>query len=255
MAVKRVVSTAFWTDKKVLEDFSPEDRYFMLYLLTNPQTTQLGIYELSPKQAAFEMGYDKDVVSVLIDRFVKKHDIIRYNKATSEIAIKNFLKHSIMKGGKPVEDCLLKEIKQVKDKTLIDYVFGSIYQTDNLNITVKDIITQYFTKEDITNDNDNDNDNERIVDESSKEPKTAKKFVKPTFEEVKAYCDERNNGIDAERFIDYYSSKGWLIGKTPMKDWQACVRTWEKGNTAKPKPKDSVMDILGDLHNEYSKRS
>ena len=53
------------------------------------------------------------------------------------------------------------------------------------------------------------------------------RFVKPTVEEVRAYCQERNNGIDAESFVDYYESKGWLIGKNHMKDWKAAVRTWE----------------------------
>ena len=54
-----------------------------------------------------------------------------------------------------------------------------------------------------------------------------KGFTKPCVEEVKAYCQERNNGIDANSFVDYYESKGWLIGKNHMKDWKAAVRTWE----------------------------
>lgn len=55
----------------------------------------------------------------------------------------------------------------------------------------------------------------------------AKKFVKPTVDEVAAYCQERKNGIDPESFVAFYESKGWMIGKSPMKDWQAAVRTWE----------------------------
>jgi hypothetical protein len=53
-------------------------------------------------------------------------------------------------------------------------------------------------------------------------------FKKPKVNEIKDYCDERNNGLDAEKFFDYYESKGWLVGKSPMKDWKACVRTWER---------------------------
>ena len=53
-------------------------------------------------------------------------------------------------------------------------------------------------------------------------------FVKPTLEEVKAYCDERNNDIDAEAFIDFYEAKGWKIGKDSMKDWKAAVRNWDR---------------------------
>lgn len=59
---------------------------------------------------------------------------------------------------------------------------------------------------------------------------TAKRFVPPTVDEVKAYCLERKNNIDAQYFCDYYESKGWMIGKNKMKDWKCSVRTWEKNN-------------------------
>lgn len=58
------------------------------------------------------------------------------------------------------------------------------------------------------------------------------RFKKPTLEEVQEYCLERNNNVDAERFIDFYESKGWKVGKEQMKDWKACVRTWEKRDSA-----------------------
>ena len=54
------------------------------------------------------------------------------------------------------------------------------------------------------------------------------RFKKPTVNDIKEYCLWRNNGIDAETFFDFYESKNWLIGKNKMKDWKACVRTWEK---------------------------
>ena len=53
-------------------------------------------------------------------------------------------------------------------------------------------------------------------------------FKKPTVEEIKAYCIERNNGIDSEHFYDHYESNGWKVGKNPMKDWKATVRNWER---------------------------
>lgn len=66
----------------------------------------------------------------------------------------------------------------------------------------------------------------------SDEPPVAKpprtRFVPPSIEEVEAYCKERNNNVDPERFIDYYTSNGWVVGKNKMKDWKAAVRTWEK---------------------------
>ena len=57
-----------------------------------------------------------------------------------------------------------------------------------------------------------------------------KRFAPPTLEEVRSYCRERNNRVDAQRFIDYYTSNGWKVGRNPMKDWKAAVRTWERGD-------------------------
>ena len=55
-----------------------------------------------------------------------------------------------------------------------------------------------------------------------------RKFKKPTLDEVKEYCKERNNNVNAQTFIDFYESKGWMVGKNKMVNWKACVRTWEK---------------------------
>jgi len=62
-----------------------------------------------------------------------------------------------------------------------------------------------------------------------------KYFNKPKISEVKDYCLERQNNIDAEAFVDFYESKGWFVGKNKMKDWKAAVRTWEQRNFNKPK--------------------
>ena len=72
---------------------------------------------------------------------------------------------------------------------------------------------------------DKDKDKE---EEGEKKKKAASRFIPPTVKEVRAYCQERQNNVDAERFVDYYTSNGWKVGKNPMKDWKAAVRTWER---------------------------
>ena len=76
--------------------------------------------------------------------------------------------------------------------------------------------------------------------ENEGKPSKRTRFTPPTREEVHAYCLERNNKVDAERFIDYYTSNGWMVGKNKMKDWKAAVRTWENNGygTAKAKPQE-----------------
>ena len=69
------------------------------------------------------------------------------------------------------------------------------------------------------------------------EPKSkAKRFTPPTLEDVIAYCNERGNSVDAQHFIDYYTSNGWLVGKNKMKDWKAAIRTWERNGYSSAKP-------------------
>lgn len=159
MGIKRVVDTDFWTDEKV-EQFTPEEKYFWVYLLTNSYTRQLGIYHITKKQMAFQLGYDIDTVSKLLDRFENEHHMIRF--IDSEVAIKNSLKYSIVKGGKPVEDCLIADLKKVKHKELVDWVFDNLEEP---NATVKKVMQIW--KERTKEINDNDNDNDSIVNVSS----------------------------------------------------------------------------------------
>ena len=207
VAVKRVVDTEFWNDSKVSDLFSAEDKYFMLYLLTNPHTTQLGIYELSVSKAANELGYSKDVVKVLLERFQNKYELIKYNEITSEVAIKNFLRHSIVKGGKPVMDCLLKEEKKIKDKELLTYIFNNLNNyNDTLNTTVKEFIT-YISN--IYNINIyNDNDNERIVHESSTNRQNILDELEKNF---KIIYDSYPKKVGKSKGYEYYL--GWLKGR------------------------------------------
>lgn len=74
-------------------------------------------------------------------------------------------------------------------------------------------------------------------------PRTPARFVKPTIEDVQAYCNERKNGIDPQRFIDYYEANGWVQSRgKPIKDWRAAVRTWESNNKGSPAPKVQIID-------------
>lgn len=100
----------------------------------------------------------------------------------------------------------------------------------NLKYPVKENL-----KENNININNKENNNINIIIKES--------FKKPTIEEIKAYCLERHNNIDAEHFYDFYESKAWMIGKNKMKDWKACVRTWEQRN--KPNETEKLPSWFG----------
>ena len=84
------------------------------------------------------------------------------------------------------------------------------------------------------------------------------RFEKPTVSEVKAYCEERRNNIDPQAFVDFYDSKGWKVGNTPMRDWKAAVRTWEAKRkneppTPTPSPKQEKKESLVEYYRRIIK--
>lgn len=98
-----------------------------------------------------------------------------------------------------------------------------------------------------------DNKPEQTPTKQAKEP--VKRFVPPTLEEVTAYCRERQNGVDPQHFIDFYTSKGWKVGNQSMKDWKACVRTWEqrdKGVSRNDGKGNGDKNTQGRVRSDYS---
>ena len=80
--------------------------------------------------------------------------------------------------------------------------------------------------------------------------KPSKRFTPPTVDEVREYCEERGNSVNPQRFVDYYSSNGWMVGKNKMKDWKAAVRTWEQKEKSYGRPaaksSSSFLDLVAD---------
>ena len=110
--------------------------------------------------------------------------------------------------------------------------------------------------ENIGNDNLDTNINSLNINNNfniNSKKSAASRFTPPTVEEVQAYCRERQNNVDPQRFIDYYTARGWLIGKNKMKDWKAAVRTWERSgynnsSSRSPAPQRQESDPNADLN-------
>lgn len=120
---KRVVDTNFWMSPEVLDQYSVEDKYFYLYLVTNTQSSQVGIYSIPKKVMSFETGFTAEAIEVLIDRFSNTYEKIIYDVGTQEIALTDSLKWSVLKGGKPVSDLLTKELSKIKQGELIKKIY------------------------------------------------------------------------------------------------------------------------------------
>lgn len=101
---------------------------------------------------------------------------------------------------------------------------SNCYQTENKTGTKQEQTCKEGEKErEGEGEGESENDSYTPPTPSSR----GKRFSPPTVDEVREYCQERGNGIDADAFVDFYVARGWMIGKTHMKDWKAAVRTWE----------------------------
>ena len=184
MAIFRHIQTAFWKDPKIIEDMTPEDRLFFLYILTNPSTTQIGVYNITKKQMAFELGYSIEVINSLMHRFENQHNVIRYNEETREICIINWGKYNLNKGGKPIIDCVKKEVSQVKDKSLLKIIADKIEKNE-----IKDIFIQAYDNNDTSTISTQKEKEKEKQKENKKEKESGEKEYeyssqKPTIEQL-----------------------------------------------------------------------
>lgn len=113
------------------------------------------------------------------------------------------------------------------------------------------------TEQDVANDShkdkDKDKDKDNNKDNDNKDQKR-KRFIAPSINEVKSYCTEKGLSVDAEHFVAYYESNGWRVGKNPMKDWQAAVRTWSRNeySSNKPQAPAKVLNAQNYTQRNYS---
>lgn len=131
-----------------------------------------------------------------------------------------------------------------KHRTTITIVNYGFYQ----DVGTTKCTTACTTKSQQSPINNNDNNIKEILPKGS--IKKAEAFRPPSIDEVKSYCLERGNKVDADRWYDFYSAKGWMIGKNKMKDWKAAVRTWEK-DTKKTDKKPSKNQFNEMIHTDY----
>jgi uncharacterized phage protein (TIGR02220 family) len=158
MAIYRSVHISFWTDTKVVDNFTPEDKYFMLYCLTNQYTNLIGCYEISMKQMSLDLGYDKDTIEKLIDRFKNIHKIIDYDTKTKELFIKNWYKYNWTNSPK-LEKSLLEQIDYIKSNKFKEEIIDIYNSRDTLSIpyeypmdtSVTDTVSDTDTITDIIN--------------------------------------------------------------------------------------------------------
>lgn len=211
MALYRNIRISFWTDSKIIDEFTPEDRYFYLYLFTNPHTNLAGCYEISMKQASTELGYEISAIKALLKRFEDVHKVIRYSKDTKEVLLLNWYRYNWTtseKFRKPLSDEIVNIKCESFKKYLIDayndkytvsipYVYGidtTVAVTDTVSDT--DTVTDIWKSLSVSQI---DSLHDTYVD--------ADDLIQAVYEDVK----DKRKLIDNPYayIIGYASNKGW----------------------------------------------
>ena len=202
---KRMTDTDKWK-KRFVRELSSELKLLWLYILDD--CNHAGIWEVDLEVASIRIG-----------------ETLKFDIPAEDMLPQSFLdKIVIFDNG---DKWFIPEF--------IDFQYGELNPNSNVHKSVILLLQKYNlegymkgtqTLPDTVQDKD-------IVIVKEKDKAKAKRFVKPTLDEVANYIQERKSFkiVDAARFYDYYSSNGWKVGKNPMKDWKAAVRTWEKNST------------------------
>lgn len=199
--------------------------------LDMPSSTQMLYFHFSmnadddgfvnnPKKIQKMCGASDDDFKLLI----AKSFIILFDSGI--IVIKHWKMHNYIQADR------YRPTDYVEEKSMLGIKSNKAYTLDVSKMDTECIQNGYIGKISIDKDSKKD---------SVREEKN-KRFYPPTIDEVKQYCEERKNNIDPMAFIDFYSSKGWMIGKNRMKDWKAAVRTWERKRKEQSKTESSVYD-------------
>lgn len=235
MALYRTIQVSFWTDPKVSDNFTPEDKYFYLYLLTNTHTNLCGCYEVSVRQMSNETGYSKETIERLLERFAKTHQVIDYSEETKEILLLKWAKNNWTKSEKFLIG-VERELKKVKNKKFKAFLEELIEDVDTVYIGYQYPMytTNTLTNTNIHNINNIDKVNSKKKSKKEKpEQKTFGEFknvfmTEEEFEKLKTLFPKHYQKY-IEDLSGYIASKG-----AKYKSHYATIRQWIKRDGLAP---------------------
>tara|TARA_R100001460_G_scaffold7790_3_gene19578 strand:- start:3932 stop:4585 length:654 start_codon:yes stop_codon:yes gene_type:complete len=191
--------------KRFVRDLSPQHKLLWFYILDD--CNHAGIWEVDIEVASIRVGYEL-IYDMLPESFLDK--IVIFDNGDKWF----------------IPDFIDFQYGELNPNSNVHKSVISLLQRYNLEGYVKGLQTLPNTEQD-----------KDIVIVKDKVKAKAKRFVKPSLSDLEDYCIERNNKVDVVKFFNYYESNGWKVGKNPMKDWRAAIRTWEKNSTEQSKSK------------------
>ena len=277
MAKFRQIQTNFWSNTYIQEEMTAEDKYFYLYLMTNEFTTQIGIYPITKKQMAFDLGYSMESVQALLQRFETYHKLIKYDTETREIILLKWAENNLNIGGKPVQDLIKKEILQVKNKEFLFLMFENCPENSLKNFIASllqenkkdnNINNSYDSlndtgainnKEEIINNNNNNINNlENIIEAQEQKEKVVVNSNGALQQEIKILLGLRkikpydiiklNKPIERIKFVIDFCNRhnkadGYLY-KALKDDWELKEVQQEEKPCYFTKPKEAYKELV-----------
>ena len=252
MAKGRIVSTSFWDDSKVVDDFTPEDKYIYLYCMTNPHTSLCGCYEVSIKQIANETGYNEDTIKRLLMRMDREHNVIRYSSITKELLVLNWFRYNWSTSEK-LNKPLLSEIRGIKDDGFRSYLAGRYNERE----TVTELY-EYCEAPPAQNipvpaaDSESQPRRRRAAppEQKVRHKRGEYGWVKLTDEEFERLRHELGDE-ELQRCIAYIDESAQATGnKNKWKDWNLVIRKCNRdswGLSRRQAPRSSTEGAMGDL--------
>ena len=256
MAIYRNVRLSFWTDNKVIDDFTPEDKYFYLYLLTNPQTNLCGCYEISYKRMSEDTGYNKDTCLRLLKRFDEVHNVIKFNESTKEVLILNWYKYNWSSSAKTLSG-VMATAKHIKCEAFKKYVLCVVESVKNgdkepvrypieASVSVADTVTDSVSETDTVKESKSE-DIKRIVDYLNEKCGTHYRYN--TANTRKHIIARFNDGYAVDDFVQVIDKK---TGEWMGTKFQQYLRPdtlfgnkFESYLNQQIKQKDSTKEFLG----------
>lgn len=217
MALYRTVQSSFWTDTKITDDFTPEDRYFYLYLFTNPHTNLCGCYEVSIKQMANETGYSADKIEKLIDKFSNTFAVVKYSKTTKEILLVNWHKYNWNTSSR-LRTGVQKEIEEIKCSEFSQYLM--------------DVFSEVESVYDIRSYGDNNADNEKTTKHTEDEPLADIPGL---------ILNDNTEWIPTQKLFDEYVK---CFPKVNIREQFNLMRGWCLSNPTKRKTKNGITRFV-----------
>jgi len=240
----RKVENAFWQDDFTLElDF--KERYFFLWLLTNPKTNQSGCYVIVKAFAMLETGLQWGEIKALLDKFQDENKI-KFDPNTNEILILNWMKYNGSSSGKVLKN-VAENIQNIKNEEFKRYCIDTVSIRYGYDIKLEKYSMDTQSQEEREKEEEKEKEK---YEEREKEcasaplPVKSKKFIPPTLEEVKAYATENNALFIAEKFYRHFTAGEpyWVDSKgVKVKNWKQKFQTWISHGSQTQSSKSKVL--------------